>query len=144
MNNSASKIADTETEEITLNQPSSYYDQVFYDYDCQNGKYKFITPSVVKLLGYTNRELNEIMFDNLVISQYEEYKTKYPLNGRADGPQIEEKLTVYFVETKSGEKKWIEDNSITLFDLDDHENTRMGKSKIIILKNKNGERSSSH
>ena len=126
MNNSATKILVPDTKEVTTNQPSSYHDQVFYDYDCKSGKYKFITPSVVKLLGYRNTELNEIKFENLVLSQYEEYKTRYPLNGKMDGIQIEEKLTVYFVETKSGERKWIEDNSITLFDLEYNENARMG------------------
>ncbi len=113
-------------EETVHSYPSIYYDQVFYDFDCQKGKYKFITPSVVKLLGYQNAELNEIGFENLVVSKYEEYKTRYPLNGKSDGPQIEEKLTVYLVDTKNGEQKWIEDNSITLFDSENNENTKMG------------------
>ena len=113
-------------EETVHSYPSIYYDQVYYDFDCQKGRYKFITPGVVKLLGYQNAELNEIGFENLVVSKYEEYKTRYPLNGKPDGPQIEEKLTVYLVDTKNGEQKWIEDNSITLFDSENNENTKMG------------------
>lgn len=120
------KNSATNVTEISPNFRTVYYDQVFYDYDCYDGKYKFITPSVIKLLGYSGSELNNLGFEKLVKNRYEEYKTRYPLNGKSDGPQIEEKLTVYLVETKNGEQRWIEDNSITLFDLNDKETTRMG------------------
>lgn len=101
-------------------------DQVFYDYDYKTGNYSFITPGVIKLLGYNQGEINEVKFENLIISQYEEYKTSYPLNGKADGKQIEEKLTVYFIETKNGERKWIEDNSISICETDTSKINRMG------------------
>ncbi|MCZ7612464.1 MAG: hypothetical protein M5T52_02660 [Ignavibacteriaceae bacterium] len=57
--------------------------------------------------------MNEKGFESLVLTKYDEYVSNYPMNGKKDLPQIEEKLTIYFVETKSGEKKWIEDNSIS-------------------------------
>jgi PAS domain S-box-containing protein len=101
-------------------------EQVFYEYDCRNKKYKFITPTVDKLLGYNIAELNECHFENLVISEYEENKTRYPLNGKADGTQIEECLVTYFIETKSGEQKWIEDNSISIYDSGNNKMTRLG------------------
>lgn len=126
MNNIEVKTPIQNSENLSVKVPDVNFDQVFYDYDCQNQKYKFITPSVNNLLGYNFQEINEITFEKIIISHYEEYKTKYPLNGKTDGPQIEEKLTVYLVETKNGEQKWIEDNSITLYDLDDRKDTRMG------------------
>lgn len=101
-------------------------DQVFYDYDYKTGKYRFITPGVIKLLGYNQSEINEFKFENLIISQYDEYKTNYPLNGKADGKQIEEKLTVYFIKTKNGERKWIEDNSISISESNNKKINRMG------------------
>jgi len=126
LNNTETKTTISNSDESLSKTPPVYYDQVFYDYDFRNDNYKFITPSVSKLLGYSSKELNEIKFESLVTSQYEEHKTKYPLNGNSDGTQIEEKLTVYLVTTKRGDRKWIEDNSITLYDSDGNENSRMG------------------
>ncbi len=101
-------------------------DQVFYNLDFVSQKYSFINPAVTKLLGYTASELNEIKFDSIVITRYDEYTSRYPLNGKKDGPQIEERLTIYFVETKTGDKKWIEDNSISFFDSDNSKSSQMG------------------
>ena len=126
MNEIETKSPTNLTNTAILNFPPANSDQVFYDYDCQTKNYKFITPSVSKLFGYDINELNELKFEKLIISHYEEYKSKYPLNGKADGPQIEEELTVYQIETKNGERKWIEDNSITLFDTNNLKTTRMG------------------
>ncbi len=120
------KIPDGQTETISSNLLQANSEQVFYDYDCQNTVYKFITPTVNKLLGFSAAELNEIKFENLIINTSEEYRTKYPLNGKKDGPQIEECLTLFLVKAKNGELKWIEDNSITLYDTDDVKTTKMG------------------
>ena len=114
----------------TVSLPSNFSanssDQVFYNYDCKTNKYKFIAPGVTKLLGYTFNELNEMKFEKLVLSEYEEFNTKYPINGKPDGAHIEEKLTVYFVESKNGENKWIEDKSISIYDSDNNKTSRMG------------------
>ncbi len=126
LNYTETKIPNDHTETITANIHMTNSDQVFYDYDCRNERYKFITPTIVKLLGYNVSELNEIKFENLIVSKNEEYTTRYPMNGRSDGPQIEEKLTLFLVKSKSGEHKWIEDNSITLYDLENSKTTRMG------------------
>jgi len=126
LNEIETKIPVDNPNTVTANILPANSDQVFYDYDCQTQNYKFITPGVSKLFGYKISELNELKFEKLIISQYEEYKTKYPLNGKDDGPQIEEKLTVYQIETKNGELKWIEDNSITLFDTNNLMTKRMG------------------
>lgn len=108
------------------NLKSVSQDQVFYNYDCTSGKYQFINPTVQKLLGYSTSELNNKKFESLVITKYDEYRTRYPMNGKEDGPQIEERLTVYFVETKNGDKKWIEDNSITFLDSNNAKTSQMG------------------
>jgi signal transduction histidine kinase len=105
--------------------------QVFYEYDCKNMKYKFITPSVDKLLGFNINELNEIGFETLILNQFEENRNKYPLNSNADGSQIEEVLNTYFIETKDGENKWIEDNSITIYDSNNNRITRIGILKDV-------------
>ena len=126
MNEIETKISVDNTNTVAAIMPQANSDQVFYDFDCNTQNYKFITPSVSKLFGYNINELNELKFEKLIISQHEEYKTKYPLNGKTDGPQIEEKLTVYQIETKNGEHKWIEDNSITLFDTNNLKTKRMG------------------
>ena len=106
-------------------------DQVFYEYDYVNKKYKFITPSVDKLLGYNIEELNEISFETLIINQFEENKTRYPLNNYTDGSQIEEVLYTYFIETKDGENKWIEDNSYSIYDSQNNKITRIGILKDV-------------
>ena len=126
MNDIELKNTSNQTEEETTSVPSGNSNQVFYDYDCQTQNYKFITAGVSKLLGYNISELNELKFEKLVISNYEEYKTKYPLNGKDDGRHIEEKITVHLMETKNGERKWIEDNSITLYSKNNEMTTRMG------------------
>jgi len=87
---------------------------------------KFIAPGVTQLLGYSLSELNELKFEKLIISEREEFKTKYPLNGNPDGAHIEERLTIYFVETKNGENKWIEDKSISIYDSDSKKNYSNG------------------
>ncbi len=126
MNDIELKKASNQTEEITSSFLQGNAEQIFYDFDCQTQNYRFITPGVIKLFGYSISELNELKFEKLIISNYEEYKTKYPLNGKDDVSQIEEKITVHLIETKNGERKWIEDNAITLYDKNNEMTTRMG------------------
>ena len=106
-------------------------DQVFYEFDYITGKYKFISPSVDKLLGFNIDKLNEISFETLIINQFEEHRSRYPLNGNTDGSQIEEVLYTYFIETKNGEKKWIEDNSYSICDSKNIKITRIGILKDV-------------
>lgn len=106
-------------------------DQVFYEYDFITEKYKFITPSVDKLLGFNIDELNEISFETLILNQFEENRNNYPLNENTDGFQIEEVLNTYFIKTKYGENKWIEDNSITIYDSNNIKITRIGILKDV-------------
>jgi PAS domain S-box-containing protein len=100
--------------------------QVFYDFDYKLKIYRFITPAVDKLLGYSMEELNEIGFENIVVNEFEESKSEYSLNGHSEITQIEEKLVTYLVETKPGTTKWIEDNSISVYDSANNKTRRMG------------------
>jgi signal transduction histidine kinase len=113
---------------VNFSNPSSTksVDHVFYEFDYNSGKYRFITPTVDKLLGFNIDELNKIGFENLVMNEFEENKTIYPLNGKSDRAQVEENLITYLIETKSGENKWIEDNSISICDSDNNKIIRMG------------------
>jgi len=126
LSNTISKNTFKEAVSLPSHFPASNPDQVFYHYDCKSNYYKFISPGVIKLLGYGVSELNELNFEKLVISEYEEFKTIYPLNGRPDGTHVEEKLTAYFIETKNGENKWIEDKSISIYDSDNNKTAQMG------------------
>ncbi|MCU0331892.1 MAG: GAF domain-containing sensor histidine kinase [Ignavibacteriaceae bacterium] len=126
MSANISKNLDNKAISLPSYFPANESDQVFYNYDCKSDSYKFIAPGVTQLLGYSLGELNEQKFEKLIISEREEFKTKYPLNGNPDGAYIEEKLTIYFVETKNGDNKWIEDKSISIYDSDSNKTTRMG------------------
>ncbi|GIK61681.1 MAG: PAS domain S-box protein [Ignavibacteriae bacterium] len=133
LTNSELKLLDTEIKPLKLqtvvesaNHHSVISDQVFYNFDHTLHKYNFINPAVSRLLGYNISELNEKGFESLVLTKYDEYVSNYPMNGKKDLPQIEEKLTIYFVETKSGEKKWIEDNSISFFNLEQIKVSQIG------------------
>ena len=106
-------------------------DHVFYEFDYASGKYRFITPTINKLLGYNIDELNNIGFSKLVLKEFEENKANYPLNGRVDRAQVEENLVTYLIETKNGENKWIEDNSISICDSNNNKIIRMGTLRDI-------------
>jgi len=118
---------------VNFLKPSSSksVDLVFYEFDYGSGKYRFITPTVDKLLGFNIDELNKIGFEELVVNEFEENKANYPLNGKADRASVEENLVTYLIETKSGENKWIEDNSISICDSNNNKITRMGTLRDI-------------
>ena len=89
---------------------------VFYIYDNIQKRYTFISPAIEKLTGYTNDELNEIGFDTISKDTIVEIKNSYPVNQKS-AQGIEECFATYLIETKSGRLKWIENNSLTYFDL---------------------------
>ena len=101
-------------------------DHVFYEFNYASGQYRFVTPTVDKLLGFNINELNRIGFKKLVVKEFEENKVNYPLNGKAERAQVEENLVTYLIKTKNGENKWIEDNSISICDSNNNKITRMG------------------
>ena len=82
-------------------------------------------------MGYNIDELNNIGFSKLVLKEFEENKANYPLNGRVDRAQVEENLVTYLIETKNGENKWIEDNSISICDSNNNKIIRMGTLRDI-------------
>ncbi|GMR25357.1 MAG: hypothetical protein BMS9Abin39_0650 [Ignavibacteria bacterium] len=97
----------------SLSYSSSGY--VMYNLDFQTGEYIFMSPSVKLLTGYSKNELNEIGFKGIVNKVYSNKIDRYRVNGDIN-LSVEEFYAKYLIETKSGEKKWIEDNSFAYLD----------------------------
>lgn len=89
-------------------------EQLFYRYDCESSRYQFISPSIKELIGYSLEEINSIGFKKLIRKQLTERKNSYSENENYNGRMIEEITITNLIETKDGDLKWIEDNSITL------------------------------
>jgi len=89
--------------------------QVIYNLDFQTGEYIFMSPSVKLLTGYSKSELNKIGFKSIVKKVFSNKIDRYRVNGDTS-LIVEEYYGKYFIETKSGEKKWIEDNSFAYLD----------------------------
>jgi len=97
----------------SLSYSSSGY--VMYNLDFQTGEYIFMSPSVKLLTGYSKNELNEIGFKGIVNKVYSNKIDRYRVNGDIN-LSVEEFYAKYLIKTKSGEKKWIEDNSFAYLD----------------------------
>jgi PAS domain S-box-containing protein len=89
--------------------------QVMYNLDFKIGKYIFMSPSVKSLTGYSKSELNKIGFKSIVKKVFSNKINRYRVNGEIN-LSVEEFYGKYLIETKSGEKKWIEDNSFAYLD----------------------------
>jgi len=92
-----------------------YFAQVIYNLDFQTGKYIFMSPSIKLLTGYEKSDLNEIGFNSIVKKVISNKIDRYSVNGNVN-LIVEEFYGKYLIETKSGEKKWIEDNSFAYLD----------------------------
>jgi PAS domain S-box-containing protein len=93
----------------------SSFAQVIYNLDFQTGEYIFMSPSVKLLTGYSKNELNKIGFKSIVNKVFSNKIDRYGVNGDTN-VSVEEFYGKYLIETKSGEKKWIEDNSFAYLD----------------------------
>ena len=87
--------------------------QLFYRFDCKNLSYQFISPTIKELIGYSLEEINSIGFEKIIRNQLTERQSIYNTNKNNSGRKIEEKTVTSLIETKDGDLKWIEDNSIT-------------------------------
>lgn len=97
----------------TLSYNSSEY--VMYKLDHETGEYIFMSPSIKALTGYSRRELNERGFKSIVQEISSHRLDRYKVKGGTDR-DVEEFYAKYLIKTKSGEYKWIEDNSFTNLD----------------------------
>ena len=88
---------------------------VMYNLDLKTGEYIFMSPSVKLLTGYSKNEINEIGLQSIVKKVYLHKIDRYRVNGDKN-LTVEECHTKYLIETKTGEKKWIEDNSFAYLD----------------------------
>ena len=86
-----------------------------YNLDFQIGKYIFMSPSIKLLTGYSKSELNKIGFKSIVRQVFSNKFNRYRVNGDIN-LSVEEFYGKYLIETKTGEKKWIEDNSFAYLD----------------------------
>jgi len=93
----------------------SSFGQVMYNLDFQTGEYLSMSPSIELLTGYSKNELNEIGFKSIVKKVYSNKIDRYRVNGDTN-LRVEEFYAMYLIETKSGENKWIEDNSFAYLD----------------------------
>ncbi len=106
------------TKNILFEKPSgvksNQFGQLFYRYNCEKDKFQFISPTIKDLIGYSLEEINSVGLENLIRNQLTEKKFVYSANENKNGRMIEEITVTNLIETKDGDLKWIEDNSITL------------------------------
>ncbi|MCH7963886.1 MAG: PAS domain S-box protein [Bacteroidetes bacterium] len=114
---SVSQIPNTPTSITSGSLSYSSFGHVMYNLDFQTGEYIFMSPSVELLTGYSKNELNEIGFKSIVKKVYSNKIDRYKVNGDSN-LSVEEFYAKYLIETKSGENKWIEDNSFAYLDKD--------------------------
>jgi PAS domain S-box-containing protein len=96
-----------------LSYSSSGY--VMYNYNFNAGVYVFMSPAIEVLTGYSIAELNIAGFKSIVKKVFSNKMDRYKINNGTD-LSIEEFYAKYLIETKTGERKWIEDNSFTYLD----------------------------
>ncbi len=114
---SVSQIPNTPTSITSGSLSYSSFGHVMYNLDFQSGEYIFMSLSVEWLTGYSKNELNEIGFKSIVKKVYSNKIDRYKVNGDSN-LSVEEFYAKYLIETKSGENKWIEDNSFAYLDKD--------------------------
>ena len=100
-------------------------DYVMYNYDFRNAKYAFMSPAIVNLTGYNIHEINEIGFTKIVREVIEDKVDRYKINGGRN-LIVEEFFAKYYIETKAGEHKWIEDNSFAYIDEEGNRTNSIG------------------
>lgn len=103
---------------------------VFYKYDYKKDKYQFLSPSVKELSGYHISEINELGFDKIIRKQVIDKNVTHSVDGSSKS-EIEERFVTYHIETKDGEKKWVEDNSFTIINPQGERTMRIGFLKDI-------------
>jgi len=101
-------------------------DQVFYEFNHSTQKFRFISPSVEKLLGYNIEELNSIGFTNLIVEQTEIKKSSYNFTDGNNNLSINEIVSTYQLKTRTNEIKWVEDSSFELCDENERRLKRTG------------------
>ncbi len=109
------RIPNATASKVSGNLSYGSFAQVIYNLDFQTGEYIFMSPLVNILTGYTKSELNKIGFKSIVKKVFSNKIDQYRVNGDTN-LSVEEFYGKYLIETKSGEKKWIEDNSFAYLD----------------------------
>lgn len=111
-NDRDSKLTNLLTSE-SLSYSSSVY--VMYNFDFKTKEYLFMSPSIEALTGFSMSELNKSGFKGIVREVYSNKLDRYSVDNN-EKLSVEEFYAKYLIETKVGQKKWIEDNSFTYID----------------------------
>ncbi|QQS38119.1 MAG: PAS domain S-box protein [Ignavibacteriales bacterium] len=92
-------------------------DKVVYSFSHSTKKYDYMSQDILSLTGYSKEEINtlgikkiikEIIVDNLDRQEV--------IDPTSESEAVEDYFAKYLITTKSGELKWVEDNSFTRID----------------------------
>lgn len=107
-------------EEVSL--LTSYCSDTVYRLRYDNMKYDYISPSVVRLLGFTPEEMKKIHFRSLVVETrivtdgMQTVHSFDELEARRRSGDVNKWQADYLIRTKTGEKIWVSDVSQPWFD----------------------------
>ena len=94
------------------------YSKVVYFYDQKTCLYKYMSPDIIKVTGYSVEELNQFGFSSIVKENIQSKRNSFTQNNGDEIEIYEEFSGTYVIETKDKKTKWIEDNSFTKIDSD--------------------------
>ncbi|HEX9739414.1 MAG TPA: PAS domain S-box protein, partial [Ignavibacteriaceae bacterium] len=94
------------------------YSKVVYFYDQKTCLYKYMSPDIIKVTGYSVEELNQFGFSSIVKENIQSKRNSFTQNNGDEIEIFEEFSGTYIIETKDKKTKWIEDNSFTKIDSD--------------------------
>ncbi len=92
---------------------------VLYKFNYADEIYEYMNPAIVKMTGYTVDELNKIKLSSIVQEVDVAKDTKSQSNPNAPGSIYGKKgdyRAEYYIKTKDGHLKWIEDHSYPWYD----------------------------
>lgn len=92
-------------------------DKVVYNFNHSTKKYDYMSNDIVLLTGYTKEELNTLglkkIVKEIIVDNLDRQET---VSSVSEPEVVEDYFAKYLITTKSGEMKWVEDNSFTRID----------------------------
>lgn len=93
-------------------------DKVVYNFNHASKKYDYMSNDIVLLTGYSKDELNKLgikkIIKEIIVDNLDRQET---ITSTYESEVVEDYFAKYLITTKSGELKWVEDNSFTRIDL---------------------------
>ncbi len=94
-------------------------DKIVYRYNHVDNKYDYMSSGITRMTGYTVEDLNKKGLKGIIKRIIVDNKDSFEINTGSNKKEIvEEYFAKYQVKTKSGELKWLEDNSFITFGKD--------------------------